>query len=269
MENLIYEYRHDKETHLFINEGLSNIAKPHFHRSTEILYLMEGEMNVEVGENKFVATPDDIIFVHNYYRHAFSPVVPYRKVFVVIPFNYGNDFEAVFKHSSLPPILTDKDFNKENLRPIYEKLFDERKTMPSLVKKGYLNVILGNLFDRYPSVPLEQDGSIELLVGILNYIDVNFDKELSLESLATTFGYNKYYFSRLFNSCVGENLNNYINIVRLQHFMDISKKEENIPIAELAFSCGFDSLTTFYRYFNKVYDKKPKAMLTRNSGRGE
>lgn len=261
MENIVYEYYHDKETYLTVQQGVNTFCRPHFHRSIEILYLLTGKMITEVGNETFTAQPDDIIFVHNYYRHAFTPATAYRKLFLVIPYNYSNDFETTFKQSSLPGLLTDKKFNRGTLKPIFEKMYAEKNDMPPLVQKGYLNVILGNLFAHYPSVPVEKNLGIDLLVGVLNYIDVNCANPITLDSLASTFGYNKYYFSRLFNKYIGENLNNYINIVRLQHFMKLRKEDETASITELAYSCGFDSLTTFYRYFNKVYADKPKAAL--------
>lgn len=261
MDNIRYEYMHDKENFLTVSLGSSTNASLHFHRSVEILYLMSGEMDCIVGDSSFTATADDVIFVHNYYRHAFSPAKPYKKIFIVIPYNYGNDFDSEFQHSSLPALLTDKEFNKSVLLPIFRKMLLERRKMPALVKKGYLNVILGNLFDHYPQVPFEKTHGIDFLVNVLSYIDENYKNPIDLDSLSAAFGYNKYYFSRLFNKYIGENLNNYINLVRLQHFINLSKADDSRSVAELAFECGFDSLTTFYRYFGKVYDKKPKTYL--------
>lgn len=261
MDNIRYEYVHDKENFLTISLGKSTDCDLHFHRSVEILYLLSGQMECTVGDNKFTATRDDIIFVHNYYRHAFTPNKQYRKLFIVIPYNYGNDFDAEFQHSSLPAHLTDKKYNTEVLLPIFRKLFHERNTMPPLVKKGYLNVILGNLFDHYPQVPFEKTNGIDFLVNVLSYIDENYKNPIDLDALSEAFGYNKYYFSRLFNKYIGENINNYINLVRLQHFINLSKSDDTRSVVELAFECGFDSLTTFYRYFNKVYGKKPKTYL--------
>lgn len=274
MRDLNYEYYHDKDTEITIAKGIAgNINdKPvteadipvHFHRCIEILYILEGAMDSAVGSNRYLAKKDNIVFVHNYYAHGFKAAPAYEKIFLVVPSGYGNDFEPRLSHSTLPALMDDAEFNRKYIRPIIEGMYvdpREPKQLPRLIKKGYLNVILGHLLEHYPTVPLEKNSNIEMFVGVLNYIDENHDKPLTLDSLAATFGYNKYYFSRLFNGYVGENLNNYINIVRLQHFMSLYRKEESASIAELAFSCGFDSLTTFYRYFNKIYGKKPKVAL--------
>ena len=94
MKDIFYEYFHDKGTELCVSEGKSGMCRSHFHRSIEILYVMEGGMRTEVNGKEYLAEPDDIIFVHGYYTHAFKPEPFYRKVFFVIPSNYGNDFSG-------------------------------------------------------------------------------------------------------------------------------------------------------------------------------
>lgn len=261
MDDIFYEYFHDKDTNMTISRGESNRVGKHFHRSIEILYLLSGEMRTVVGDNEFVATPDDIIFVHNYYVHSFFPKKDYKKYFIVVPADYSSDVDKILRSSTLPAHMTDKKFNK-TLRTLFEKMYKLQNEMSSLVKRGYLNIIIGNLLQHYHSTPIKTQSNIEFIVDVLHYIDLHYDEELSLDSLATTFGYNKYYFSRLFNRYIGESLTNYINIVRIQNFIRLTKETERYSVSKLAFDCGFDSLTTFYRYFNKMYGDTPKNKLS-------
>ena len=263
MNNAYYEYFHDKSDDLRISYGINTNCGLHFHRSLELLYLLSGEMKCTVGKDDFTAEADDIIFVHNYYHHCFSPVADYEKIFLIVPHNYESDFNPMLSQSSLPSLMSDKEFNRKFLRPILETMYEGRKKTGSLVKKGYLNVVMGSLLDHYPKVKLEQNSSMNFLVSVLAYIDENYAKPLTLDMIAHEFGYNKYYFSRLFNTYIGENLNNYINLVRLRNFVSLSKSKDKRSITELAYECGFDSLTTFYRYFNKIYGKSPSEMFNK------
>ena len=79
MENIIYEYFHDKSAKMYIKRGENNKAFRHFHRNLEILYVTAGEIEAAVGDESFVATENDIIFVHNYYVHSFAPKTEYKK----------------------------------------------------------------------------------------------------------------------------------------------------------------------------------------------
>lgn len=258
---IIYEYFHDRDTGLTASLATNNNVLQHFHRCLEILYVLDGEMFCEVEDESFVAGADDIVFVHNYAVHNFSPVANYRKYFLVVPMNYADDVEKFFKTNSLPAHLTDKKFNR-NLRGIFTKLYKQKDSLPTLVKKGFLNVIFGYLISHYPTREFVKKEGIELIVDILGYIDEHHTEKITLDSISESFGYNKYYFSKLFNRYVGETLNNYVNIVRLQYFSAMSKEDERTTVAERAFACGFESLTTFYRYYNKMYNPERASLLT-------
>ena len=261
MDNVLYEYFHDVERNLYVRVGESTFCQPHFHRSLEILYILDGEMETTVGDKSFTATANDIVFAHSYYIHSFKPQPAYHKFVLVIPAEYSREVDKLLSTSTVSPHLDDKEFNK-TLLPILQKLNDEQDTMPTLVKKGYLNVILGSLFDHYPTEPIQKNGNIDIMVDVLHYIDNNYSTDIMLDSIADAFGYNKYYFSRLFNKYIGENLTNYINVVRLQNFITQAKGRTETPLSTIAFECGFDSLTTFHRYFNKVYKTTPKQYLS-------
>lgn len=261
MDNIYYEYQHDSSNNLIVGLGKSTKVNPHFHHCVEILYITEGAMQTRVNDDEFVAKKDDIVFVHGYARHQFMPLPQYRKHFLVIPPLYSNDFNTILQSTTLPALLNDKEFNHKTLSHVFATMQKEKDNMPALVKKGYLNVILGTLFDHYPSYEFKVPSNIDFFVSVLKYIDDNYNQRITLDTLATTFGYSKYYFSKIFNRYIGDNINNYINMIRLQHFSARYKKEEYPRIADLAFECGFDSLTTFYRYFNKLYNEKPKSFL--------
>ena len=132
------------------------------------------------------------------------------------------------------------------------KLYYE-EDMPPLVKKGYVNVIIGMLFARYPTLAIKTPANIEIMVDILQYINSHYKEQLTLQSVAEEFGYNKYYFSRIFNRYIGESLSNYINVVRVQNFMRLAREEENPQISRIAEECGFESMPTFYRAFEKQW----------------
>ena len=257
MEDIYYEYLRDKDANMHIALGKSSKSKPHFHKSLEVLYLVSGLMNCKVGDEEFIAGPDEIVFVHNYYVHSFYPFEEYEKIFFIVPSDYGNDLNKTLQKTTLPSRLSDAEFNR-TLLPLIKKMYKERDTMSHLVRKGYLNVIVGALFEHYPSKAVKNSSSVEFVVDILCYIDEHYSEPITLDILANHFGYNKYYFSRVFNRYVKENISNYINIVRLQHFMRLASEIETVYIAKLATECGFESLTTFYRYFNKVYGTTPK-----------
>ena len=172
------------------------------------------------------------------------------------------DFHGVFQKGYFSPLLSDKDFNGETL-PFWETLLAE-KSPSDLIRKGYINIILGKLLEHYPTKPTPPTPQMDAIVAALNYIDEHFTEEITLDSISTALGYNKYYFSRLFNRYIGEKLTNYINMVRLRRIVHQAKKTPKTSLMEIAFKNGFDSMTTFYRVFRDFYDCSPSEMLKRS-----
>ena len=255
MQSIVYETFHDHDTDLFVSFGKSNLCAKHFHRSFEMLYITNGTMTGEVNGKSFTATEDDIVFVSNYYTHSYIGEHECERFCIVVPSNMSADFIGKFKKKTLPHLLADKQFNRK-IREILS--IDGLKDKPHLIKKGYVLVIFGMLLEHYQQVDVESNLDIYVIVDILNYIDENYTQNITLDSISSAFGYNKYYFSKLFNRYVQESLMSYINIVRIHKLTLEALNSKKPNIATLAFDNGFDSLATFYRYFNKLYGCSPK-----------
>lgn len=259
MEKFFYEYRHDKDDTLCIHVGKNTLCRNHFHRCLEIIYCTDGKLHATVSDKEFDVEKDDVVFVHTCYPHAFSPVTDYKKIVTIIPSGVSGEFENLLQRNTFNGLLSDKEFNRTVILPILNTLLKDKPA--TLIQKGYLNVLVGSLFAHYPAHPVKYSQNIKAMVGIINYIDKNYDQPLSLDSLSEEFGYNKYHFSRLFSHYVGDRLNNYINTVRLHYFVKKIQKSGAAHISELAYEVGFDSLPTFYRYFKQVYGVTPREYL--------
>ena len=82
-------------------------------------------------------------------------------------------------------------------------------------------------------------------------MDDNYTESLSLKNISAKFGYNKTYFSRIFNQYIGMSLTDYINMVRYDNFEKLYKNNPESNVTTLALECGFSSLATFYRVRNE------------------
>lgn len=249
--DIFYERHHDENKNISIYCDGAH-CDLHFHRSIEMLFLTEGSVLAEVGGRTFQAQKDEIIFVHNYYPHRLTLTGgPFKKIILIIPPSFSDDFDRAFRSATLPALLDDRAFNL-TLLPLFDSLAAEKQGS-SLILKGYLNVLFGKLLEHYPSVPISLERNVDLMARILRYIDCHYSEKLTLDQLAQEFGYSKYYFSKLFNTYIPVSLNNYINLVRLREFNRRAKAGVD-NVCDLAFACGFESISTFYRYA-KQYKK--------------
>lgn len=260
MKNIVYESHHDKRSGLMVSYRESADVNEHFHRSYELLYIIEGKLEANVMNKRFVASKDDIVFVNKYYSHSYKIVGSYKKYVLIIPPRMCDDFDDILKDKTLSSHLSDKKFNR-SLLFVLESLKDKNEVSTNIVRKGYVNVIIGELLNHYKLVSIKKNSNIEVIVKILDYIDHNYNADLTLENISEYFGYSKYYFSRLFNDYINENINNYINMIRIQNVVKRIKENKEEKIADIVYSCGFNSLPTFYRSFKKIYGVSPKEEL--------
>lgn len=254
MKTPFYEYFRDKDENVMTAFGASPCVDHHFHRNLELHYFTEDGATVTVGEKEYTVGRDDIVFISNYTPHSINK--PHTKYFIIIPPAYSNDLDKSLSRKALPPHLGDKEFNR-TLLPILETLYND-KELPSLVKKGYLDILIGSLLAHYPTLPAQSPKDMDFIINLLCYIEEHSSEPITLDTLSAHFGYNKYYFSRLFNRSVGTNLSSYLGFVRLRTFMRLKKEQKNEKITKLASLAGFDSLPTFYRTFATVYGTSPK-----------
>lgn len=98
---------------------------------------------------------------------------------------------------------------------------------------------------------------------ILDYIQENYQKNLTLEQMAKTAGISKFYFCRMFRKITGATAVEYINYVRLIHAHRLLV-ETTIPVEEIARRTGLSSSTNLARIFKKIYGMSPSNFRKEN-----
>ena len=239
---MIYEPILDVNQKVTSRVYINCAAEKHFHQSIELIYCHEGELKVSCGAEEYSIGKDEIAFFPSYFPHTVKSVKESVSTTFIIPYNYFKPF-IDSKNYLLYSKLDDIAYNK-----LIDKYVDEidiaLDDQPSLLVQGYVNVILGQIIEHYPT---SQGKGIkpELMMKIIEYINGNSKEKITLESMAKEFGYSKFYFSRLFNRTFNCTLNFYVNQVRRNKVLSEMDGEKNIT--DVILDNGFGSVCTFYR----------------------
>lgn len=110
-------------------------------------------------------------------------------------------------------------------------------------------------FESEDSAPSEHDAIRRSLL----YLHSHFRENPTLTQLAEIAGFNKNYFSGLFHSTTGKTYKEYINNLKLEHAKKLALTS-TIPVTEICYAAGFNSLTNFLRVFKNEYGISPAAM---------
>jgi Response regulator containing CheY-like receiver domain and AraC-type DNA-binding domain len=100
---------------------------------------------------------------------------------------------------------------------------------------------------------------------ILEYIDKNFQREISLCDLGEISGFNASYISQLFPKKTGLTLTGYISRVRIEKAKGLLRNSD-ISIGEVAFAVGFKDQNYFSRVFRDCQGVSPKEYRKQLSG---
>lgn len=92
--------------------------------------------------------------------------------------------------------------------------------------------------------------------NVINYINLNFTKNISSASISRQFGYDESYFCRKFKKATGITVTNYIRTQRLEHARRLLEKTEE-SIRHIAISCGFIDAAYFTNCFKTAYNISP------------
>jgi AraC-like DNA-binding protein len=86
--------------------------------------------------------------------------------------------------------------------------------------------------------------------GALRYLYLHFREDPRLSKVAEISGYTPNYFSKIFADYMGKSYTEYLGMLKTNLARMLLASTEQ-SVAQIAFSCGFNSLSNFYRTFNE------------------
>lgn len=96
---------------------------------------------------------------------------------------------------------------------------------------------------------MSADRIVEMLI---DYIEDNLDKDLTLDKIANDLNYSKFYLERIFSQKTGITIYKYIKARRLT-LAALKLVEGKKPIVEIAYEAKYNSQQAFTLAFSRLY----------------
>lgn len=100
--------------------------------------------------------------------------------------------------------------------------------------------------------------SASVIDTIVEWINENLHRKLSIEEISIHSGYSKWHIQRLFFHYKGENLASYIRRRKMELAV-MQLTHTDACIYDVALACGYDSQQTFTRVFSRTFGLSPGA----------
>lgn len=260
-----------------IRLSVYNLAeeREHFHQDIELLYVMEGSLDVVIGSQTTHMKAEDILLINANKKHSLKGTEDILYAQLMIEYHMVSD---VFKSMNVifwcDSTKDESDRYNELRNAVKELLNHYLSAGGNIASFAHISLCyhILDLLSAYFLVQTadkefvnESDKFDERIQKINNYIRANYNRQISLKELSDKLYLSNGYLSRFFKKNYSMNFAEYLTNIRLFHAVD-ELLNTNIPITRIAFDNGFASAAVFNKAFKKMYGETPSAMRKKSKG---
>ncbi|GAB5551687.1 MAG: AraC family transcriptional regulator [Saprospiraceae bacterium] len=254
----ILAFRHDEK----------NFGVPwHFHPQHELTFIEESTGTKFIGDYVGAYQPGELVLLRsnlphcwkNYEQpevHARSTVIQWnRGVFAKVP-----ELDGVFKlikTASRGILFSQKD--TKLILPMVQQLPKDSgpdlyigllMVLRKLAECSYQTLSEASFIEDLPS----EIGN--RMAKVHDFVEAHFHRKVYLKELATLVNMSEQSFSRFFSKMMGRPFFTFLNEYRI-NMATRMLLDTHLPIAQIAYRCGYDSLPFFHKQFNKFKLESP------------
>ena len=229
-----------------------------------ICYILDGSAVWQINGKRYSVKKGDIVFFNEEQRRCIPIYGPDGfKVWVALLERVAFKSATEFKIFSSVVDLMNGIIRDSDLAQCLNEIVKE-DTEGGFCKTGMILAKLTEFFIKcgraFPHL-IPKSNQNEEILSILPIIDQNAIKGISLSEAAKLTGVSECVFSRRFAMCMGVTFKRYIMQRKIKHALYLLENT-NRKIVDIAFECGFDSVSGFYDTFKKITGTVPKKAFT-------
>jgi AraC-like DNA-binding protein len=244
--------------------------EPNRHENYEMVYMKKGYAVFEISGQNVELGPNDIVIIKPMQYHKFIVKSENGCEFIVLNFTFENRIDGEFSQKPMEdflnfvssretgPYITLKVSPRNEIVVLMNRILKERES--SELGSEFLNYLLilelFVLLSR--ALKMEWENSIKSkspklkeLIGIsVNYIQTNFERDISLGNIAKFVFLSPSYFTRAFKDETGMSPINYLLKVRIERAKELLAGTST-KISDIALNVGFSNQQRFNEMFKK------------------
>lgn len=249
----------------------------HFHNCMEIGYCYNGSGTLTIGEEDYHFSGNQFSIIPQNCPHTTTSdpgtLSRWEYIFVDVdeilrelyPSNINEkrvkwitsriNSKGVFLEAKDYPVIAGK------IREILDIMRRNEEFYLEEAKGVLISMLVGiareNKDSRADINPGMEDKKNNILVSkALAYIKEHYMEPIRIEKLAGKCHISETHFRRLFSSCINMGPLEYINLIRIQNACELLRKTDRL-VSDIAFKCGFSTLSTFNRNFKQIIGCSP------------
>ena len=256
---------------LYSSVDPGSYVPPHWHDAIEIIYLIEGELKVTVEGTTNILKSGQCTLIQSGQVHSTLCTHPNRSIVFQIPQAFMEKYlpEDSARTAAIPAtpdcsIPSSDHTPLQHLKQNLEKMLYIIDTQPNgafLLFNGLLFETLYLLYRNF-STPAQdqtfsrQSQNLKKLQPVLDYINQNYNRNISLAEISQVAMFDAKYFCRFFKKCMGTTFLEYQNEIRISKiYQDLISTEDKV--STILERHGFTNYKLFRRLFYKYFEATP------------
>ena len=268
----------DEDFKIIVHESTTGFIEKAFHEELEIKYYYDDNSALSVGSDIFLTKAGDVTIANPYEVHSnlYLNGNEGRYCLLIIDLDflagYGRDIDLRHLLVEQGCRFSNHIKNDSRIGYIICRINDEMREMSAhyrTVVKGLVAELIVLLLRSYVSeeknerTALIEDKKVKLIAPAISEIHLNFSQKLSIEELSDICNISKFHFCRVFKEVMGVTVVQYVNKYRID-VAEIMLKSGVDGISNVAWQCGFDDESYFYRCFKKLKGYPPGKAVKQN-----
>ena len=274
-----------KNTESVIDKRLDIIKKEmpcldaawHYHPQYELLYISQSTGIRFVGDSVAHFSAGDLVLVGPYLPHLwrndvsyYDGAIPTKVKTIVTKFNKDFIGEGTFKNPEFAEVnkmLNEAKFGvcfgKKTSSSLHEELIGLVDLSPVEKSIRLLDILyrLSITEDKIllSSTDMRQYTSknSDRIDSVLKYISDNYSSPISLEDISQVACMTTNSFCRFFKKTTNKSFTRFLNEIRIRNAARLII-QDNLPINEVCYLVGYNSITNFNKQFKQIMDCTPK-----------
>lgn len=251
------------------------MANMHWHPEFEIIYVHDGNITIQIENQDLIINKESVVFVNPNMLHKITVCGNYcdytafvfsLNLLTLLPTHFFmRDFINPIKQGKLtfPTKITKYDNEYSAITASLNEIIITDKA-----DKRYKYIVFNSIFNLFLKMSAHcftttQKNDIdikrnEIMKTCINFLENNFDSQVSLKSVADQVHLHPNYLCRLFKEYTGQTIFQYLSEIRIEEACRLLLTT-SMPVSQIATECGFESISFFAKKFKELTNTTPKA----------